>query len=243
MNNFFTVLILLFSFKIFCDCSLLEKKTFLHPIDNKPRVFNQSLPSDSNNTNKSVSKKKKDSLCSQVKEYKSILSQVEGSLKELMKAFEEHLEDIRSSIKFENSPKEKENLQKKERDIVDYYLVKTSELFNIYDNVNTLINNILRVDCSTASPTNQDNDSIGNQNYLNLNSTTNIAYNLTHPVAENDDSGSGAIIHSDVITIFMQKLQEAASEAGLPTNYVETRLKRVNKKRENLQRNSRKLKH
>ena len=171
------------------------------------------------------------------------MSEVEGSLKDLMEAFEEHLKEIRSSIMSMNSPQEKGNLQKKEREIVDYYFAKTSELFNLYDNLNSLLKQIFKDDCSQVNTTNQEKDSNLNHININLNSTLKIADNFNHSTAVYDDSGSGSIIHSDVITIFMQKLQEVASEAGLPTNYVETKLKRVDEKRKNLLRNSWKLKH
>ena len=322
IKNTIFVLFILLSVMFTCENTNLEKKSFLRQINVKAATSKQSISneitnysnSNNNNTNPTStnSNTNEDPICSEAKEYVALILEVEASLRELMIAFEEHLQDIRLYKNSTDADEEKEKWQIKEKDMVDYYINKTAELLDVHQNLNNTINQIKTTYCnqkiikpsnnntnpesknnsvnpytnnltntsqfnntsnsvnnSTPYTNNTTNNTSNNTTNISTNNTTNnnstennkekmngtnidIKYNtntkeqeeIPKPLKTDDDtSHSGS--QSNIITIFSQKLQSVASEAGLPDNYVLTRLREIkeSKMKSRSLRNSRKLKH
>ena len=99
---------------------------------------------------------------------------------------------------------------------------------------------------NTTQQNDNSNKETQNGNTININYDTNTKKEemiAKPPKVDDDTSSSGS--QSNVITIFTERLQAAASEAGLPGNYVQTRLREIreNKMKSRLQRNMRRLRH
>jgi len=115
---------------------------------------------------------------------------------------------------------------------------------------NSTVNNQTQNSTSNSTNTTQPNDNSNkepqNGNTININYNTNPKKEeIISNTAKIDDDTSSSGSQSNVITIFTERLQAAASEAGLPGNYVQTRLREIreNKIKSKHQRNMRRLKH
>jgi len=98
---------------------------------------------------------------------------------------------------------------------------------------------------NTTPQNNNQNKEIIDANKIDIKYDTHTQKEEMPKPATVEDTISASGSQSNVITIFTERLQVAASEAGLPINYVQTRLREIMEKKEKikLQKNLRRLKH
>lgn len=195
-------------------------------------VTDSDNSSTSNNKN-SNSNAEEESICAEVTAYKNLLLEVDQSIEELMHAFEDHYKDL---VKWANSSEEAVDRQRwKEsvQDMLDYYINKTGELLRVYDKLNNSVTEMKAQYCAPKpNVTETKNSTEGKKAEQTLNisyntSTTTTEQKVTTP--QNNESTTAGAGESSVMTIFIQKMQEVATKAGLPTNYVQTRLREISR--------------
>jgi hypothetical protein len=105
--------------------------------------------------------------------------------------------------------------------MLDYYINKTSELLDVYE---TLNNTIEQIRVEYCSPKNNTKAEATHKLNIDFNTTNTTTENENITTTNKNESGGG---ESNVISIFVQKMQDVANKAGLPSNYVQTRLQEL----------------
>jgi len=110
---------------------------------------------------------------------------------------------------------------------------------------NTQTKNNTSENNNTTPQNNNPNKEITDANKIDIKYDTHTQKEEMPKPATVEDTISSSGSQSNVITIFTERLQVAASEAGLTINYVQTRLREIMEKKEKikLQKNLRRLKH
>jgi len=132
---------------------------------------------------------------------------------------------------------QKSNITNTTNEIQKPNITNTTNVVNTTNNTSQPNNNTN----STTSPKVDDNKLV-----INYRTSTKNQNNLNPSVSKESDENSATGSNTNVISIFIQQLQEAATESGLPTNYVETRLKElqeINSKTRLIRRNRRLRRH
>jgi len=113
-------------------------------------------------------------ICSKATDYSDLMLEVEASLKELADAFEDHYDDL---VKFANQSIEDQDQQywqQRVTDFIDYYVNKTLELADVYDELNATLHTLKIVWCSKSLE-----DAV-----VNANTTTQTGNATTQNVAD-----------------------------------------------------------